>query len=346
MCCLSKKTVIIAMSGGVDSSVSAYYLLSHDYNVVGVTLAMGRTCDNDAILDAKKVAAKLGIEHYVLDVADDFKSTVEKYFIDSYIAGETPNPCAVCNRYIKFKYLIDFMHKIGADCISTGHYARLINNNDVYELRKGLDVKKDQSYFLSHIPYDYLQCLIFPCADLHKTEVRKIAESIGLSNAQKAESQDICFIDTNYKEFLIKNGHLAHKGLIKHLDGRILGEHSGIINYTIGQRKGLGISNTTPLYVVKLDSETNTVYVGDDDSLLEQEVRLKNLNVLNNLIFRQDLLFTFKLRSSHTGQDGKIKIDNSGYSTVVLDKPTRAVTKGQLCTIYYDDLVLGAGWIC
>lgn len=337
-----KETIIVAMSGGVDSSVSAYKLLKAGYNVIGVTLSMGRKCDVQAIKDAKLVAEKIGIEHYGLDVSKEFSNSVLDYFASSYMIGETPSPCVKCNKFIKFKFIIDFMKEKHADYIATGHYAKIIDDNGKYKLFKAENKHKDQSYFLAQLPYEYLQYIKFPLELIEdKEETRKIAEKIGLHNARKTDSQDICFVETNYKDFLKEYANITEKsGLIKHVNGTILGRHNGISNYTIGQRRGLGIAYKNPIYVVKFDLENNIVYVGDDEDLFGSEVYLKDFNQLDDIDENKN--YTFKLRSTHIGQDGKIDLKNM---VVKLNEPSRAITRGQLCCIYDGEQVVGSGWI-
>ncbi|MDR2077652.1 MAG: tRNA 2-thiouridine(34) synthase MnmA [Rickettsiales bacterium] len=334
------------MSGGVDSSVTAARLQEDGHSPIGVTLKMGRKCDQLAIDDAKKVADLLAIEHIVLDVSADFEEKVVKYFVDSYVAGETPNPCGMCNRYIKFQELIGLMQRIGADYLATGHYAAIVENNGVHELRKAKDVNKDQSYFLSTIKYDFLKHIKFPLNSLEKSEVRKYAKKIGLHVADKQESQDICFIETNsYKDFLMQRIGSGQKcGLIRHTNGEILGEHSGTFRYTIGQRRGLGISYRTPIFVIRIDASTNTVYLGDEKELYSDEVNIININCLASSIDKNKE-YSVKLRSSHREQRGTIELEENGRARVKLLQPTRAVTRGQLCCLYDGDRVICSGWI-
>ncbi len=340
------KKIVVAMSGGVDSSTTAFKLLKNGYEVIGITLAMGRTYDKKAIEDAKKVASTIGIEHKVLDVNDQFKSNVIDYFINSYLSGETPNPCAVCNKFVKFKIIIDFMKEINADFVATGHYAKIINNNGNYELHKATCLDKDQSYFLSNLNYEYLKYIKFPLEDENsKNDVRKNAQEINSYIANKKDSQGVCFIETDYKKFLADNVKSVFKyGEIRHINGKILGKHNGIVNYTIGQRRGIGVSYGRPIYVVKFDIENNIVYVGDEKDLYSDNLVIEKLNLLSSL--SEDKIYTIKLRSTHTGQSGKIKLLDNNKAKVNFLEKTRAVTKGQLCCIYDGDLVVGSGWIC
>jgi tRNA-specific 2-thiouridylase len=337
--------ILVAMSGGVDSSVTAARLLEAGATPIGVTLKMGRKCDQLAIDDAKKVAQTLGIEHIVLDVSENFEEKVVKYFIDSYISGETPNPCGMCNKYIKFRELINLMKDIGADNIATGHYANVVENGGIYELRRAADKSKDQSYFLSTIDYDFLQYIKFPLNSITKTEVREYARKIGLHVANRKESQDVCFIETNYKDFLSKRPETQQRsGPIKHINGDILGTHSGTFNYTIGQRRGLGISSREPIFVINIDRETNTVYVGNSENLYGETLEIYSMNILSKI--EEGREYSIKLRSSCREQRGSIELLAEGKrARVILEQPTRAITRGQLCCLYDGDRVICSGWI-
>lgn len=332
---------LVAMSGGVDSSVVVYKLIKDNYEVIGVTLDMNRKNDKESINDAKKVAEKLSIQHIILDSSKIFSSNVLEYFINSYSNGETPNPCAICNKFVKFQVLLDYRKKINADFIATGHYAKIIKENNIFKLKKATNLDKDQSYFLARLNYNDLQYIKFPLEDLDsKDKVRKIAEELNLPNAKKPDSQDICFIDdNNYKIFIEQNSKkLINKGKIIHINGEILGEHNGIVNYTIGQRKGLGISSKIPIYVVKFDVENNIVFVGEEESLYSDTLQITNLNKFTEIDENKE--YTFKVRSTHLGEKGFIK-DN----IIILNKKIRAITKGQLCCIYNNDQVIASGWI-
>lgn len=343
---MKDKTIIVAMSGGVDSSMTAYKMLKEGYNVIGATLEMGRGCDKISIQDAKQVCKKLNIEHFILNVKEDFHDKVLNYFYDDYINGKTPNPCARCNREVKFKTIIAFMKEKNADFITTGHYAKIINNNGIYELYKSFDKLKDQSYFLSTLKYEDLQYIKFPLQDINKTEVRELANKINLHIANKTDSQDACFIETNYKDFLNKYFNIQNKkGFIINTKKQIIGEHNGILNFTLGQRKGLGISNIDILYVIDLDPINNLVIVGGEEELMNNQFYINNINILNNAIYNDNEEFLFKLRSTHKGEAGKIIMLDDNNAKIILNNKARAITKGQLCAIYKNDLVIGSGWI-
>ena len=335
---------LVAMSGGVDSSTTAFKLLEEGHDVAGITLAMGRSCDEKAIVDAKKIADKLRIQHYVLDVSGKFNKEVIDYFISSYKLGETPNPCAVCNRFIKFEEIINFAEKSNFDFVATGHYANIFFENDRYTLNKARYLEKDQSYFLSMLKYDFLPYIQFPLGqEISKDIVRREAERFDDTISKKKDSQDICFIDTNYRDFL-KDKITATPGLIKHINGEILGKHSGIINYTIGQRKGLGISYKKPIFVVRFDINDNVVYVSDnEEDLYNDRLFIKGVNLLSEPDEKREYLI--KLRSTHKGDFGKIKLLDNNTIEIILNNKTRAITKGQLACAYDDNKVVCAGWI-
>lgn len=341
------KTVLVAMSGGVDSSTTAVKLLQEGYNVVGATMVMGRKCDEDAVNDSKIVSKQLNIKHYTIDVSNNFKKNVIDYFINSYISGETPNPCSVCNNFVKFAEMINFMEKINADYIATGHYAKIVQNQENYELHKALCLEKDQSYFISTIKYDFLQYIKFPLSnELSKNNVRNEAKNFNLHISGKQDSQDVCFVDNNdYKKFLTDNiNNYKKNGLIKHINGTVLGEHNGIINYTIGQRRGLNISYNKPIFVVSFDNTNNIVYVSDNEEDLFNDIfYIKNLNILSNI--KSNYNYTIKIRSTHGGDDGQIEIIDENKAKITLNKKTRAITRGQLCCIYDSSQVICSGYI-
>lgn len=337
------KTVIAAMSGGVDSSVTALKLLEEGYEVIGLTLAMGRCCDESAIADAKGVADSLSIRHEVLDVSENFSRDVMDYFIDSYKNGETPNPCAKCNRLVKFDKIIDFMHNSGADYMATGHYAQIIKNDNSFELHKAIDLTRDQSYFLSTLKYDFLKYIKFPVGMMKKSQVRELATKKGLHVANKNDSQDVCFIERDYRNFLKNKTNTNNSGDIRYIDGTVLGKHDGIFNYTIGQRKGLNISYGEPLFVTKIDIKNNIVYVGKNENLFTSEVEIYNINILSEI--QKNKEYTIKLRSAHLGQFGIFNYIDNNSAVIKLKDQARAVTKGQLCCIYDGNRVVASGWI-
>lgn len=342
----NKKKVLVAMSGGVDSSAVVGKMLENGYEVEGATLNFGKFCSELAVIDAKKVAQQLGIRHHVLECENKFENKVVKYFVNEYVKGRTPNPCVKCNREIKFYELLKLMEEVGADYLATGHYAKITNHNGVYWLEKGYDSIKDQSYFLGQLKYDYLQYIKFPLESIDKTEVRRYAKELNLVVAEKAESQDICFTKgKNYKE-IIKNYFEVKKGDILHINGKKLGEHNGIINYTQGQRKGLGIGYTEPLFVIKIDPDKNIVYVASEDDLFKTNIKIDRVNFLDlTLEFEKEYEFDVKLRSTNNPDRAKIIFHNDNTANVILLKPSRNVSLGQLCAIYDSNRIVASGYI-
>ena len=277
-----KKKVVVAMSGGVDSSLTAALLLEKNFEVVGVSMLLFGEENQTFIQDAKIVAEKIGIEHFVADFRNDFRNDVENYFVTEYLNGRTPNPCVMCNKKIKFGKLFEYAKELGADFFATGHYARIIFEDGRYKLKKALDTKKDQSYVLYNLTAEQLSKIILPLGEFTKTDTRKLAEDFNLPVAQKKDSQEICFVpNDDYKSF-IKNFSSSSKafceGEIVDTSGKILGRHNGFANYTIGQRKGLGIAAENPLYVVKIDSENNKIVVGKNDETFSKTLTAKNIH--------------------------------------------------------------------
>lgn len=336
--------VAVAMSGGVDSSTVAYILKKQGYDLIGVTM---RTCTPEDE-DAKKVCEDLGILHYVLDATKEFKKTVIDYFVDEYMHGKTPNPCMVCNRHIKFGMLIDFARSKGADFMATGHYTQLKDGS----LAMGDDPNKDQVYFLSQMKKENLKYVMFPIGDLEKPKVRELAEFLGVRVYAKKDSQEICFVeDGKLKEFLLEktSGRVAKKGNIVTTDGKVLGKHNGLSFYTIGQRKGLGIASDKPLYVIKLDSKTNSVIVGDNEMLFKEELLAKDINLisLKTLEELNGLVCWAKTRSRDKLHKCQLELLEDGNLKVkFIEDKVRAVTPGQGVVFYDEDKkVLGSGFI-
>ncbi|MCF8462776.1 MAG: tRNA 2-thiouridine(34) synthase MnmA [Rickettsiaceae bacterium] len=349
--------IVVAMSGGVDSSTVAAMLSQENKEIIGITLQLydhgaiinkkGACCAGQDIYDAAMVASKLNIPHYVLDYESRFKQSVIDDFVDSYLKGETPLPCVKCNQSVKFNDLINFAKELGAQKLVTGHYVQKIHTKQGPEMHKGLDPKKDQSYFLFATTKEQLEFLDFPLGRLSKEETRQYARKFGLINSDKADSQDICFVpDGSYAALIKKLRPDAIKtGVIMHIDGYALGEHDGIVNYTIGQRKGIGVSFSEPLYVVKLDPDKNIVYVGPESALEASTFKIKDVNWLDHKPPVEGLEVTVKIRSTHNGAEAKIyPIDNTSIFVKLLSLE-RAITPGQACVIYNDTRVLGGGWI-
>ncbi len=354
-----KQRVICGMSGGVDSSATAALLLEQGYDVVGITLklwpqdcvnrAEDKCCGPQAVTDARSVCHKLGIPYYLIDESAEFQKHVIQYFADEYKAGRTPNPCVMCNQNLKFGRLIDRANQLGADYIATGHFARLERTeNGRVLLKRGRDLRKDQSYFLFSLRQDQLARAMFPLGEKTKSDTREVARNCNLKTADKEESMEICFVpDNNYGGFL-QQANLVQKsrGEIVDVRGQVLGHHDGVAFYTIGQRKGLGISAPKPLYVVELDAENNRVVVGDDSLLDRDEFFVQNCNWIPWETPPASIEVTAKIRYNHPGTTATVTPLENGRAKVKLHTPQRAVTPGQASVFYQDDLVIGGGWIC
>jgi len=352
--------VVVAMSGGVDSSVVACLLKEQGYDVIGITLQLydhgealkkkNACCAGTDIYDAKRVAEKHGFPHYILNYQNLFKESVIDDFADSYLQGETPIPCVKCNQSVKFRDLLKVARELNADCMATGHYVRrLIGKNGEAELHKAVDENKDQSYFLFATTKEQLEFLRFPLGGNTKEETRKEAERLGLEVANKPDSQDICFVPNgDYAEVIRRHRPSAFKeGDFIHIEtGKNLGKHSGIINFTLGQRRGLGISYPNPLYVIKIDPKENVVFVGEEKFLQNQKFKIRDINWLASDINQtQEIQGLARLRSNHEEEPSCVKFLQNGEAEIVMKSMTRAITPGQACVIYQDSRVLGGGWI-
>jgi len=341
------KKVLLGMSGGVDSTVAAILLQKQGYEVIGCTMKLCKQNENIE-QDAKNICTKLGIEHYTLDYKKEFENKVIDKFIQEYESARTPNPCVECNKYMKFGLLYKKAQELGCEYIATGHYAK-VEYSEKYKqnvLMKCNEEKKDQTYFLYTIPKEELAHIIFPLQDLvNKQDTRKIAEEIGLTVAKKKDSQEICFIpNDDYKSFL--NKYIKAKpGNIVLKSGEILGKHNGIINYTIGQRKGLGVSYKEPLYVLDLKTDKNEVVVGKEEDLYKKELYAKDLNWLIFDELKEEIEVYAKIR--YRAKEAKAKlipIDNASVK-VEFEEPQRAITKGQSVVFYIDNVLIGGGKI-
>ena len=355
----NRKRVLLGMSGGVDSSVAGYLLREQGYDVIGVTMkvwpqdcisrAEDKCCGPQAVADARAVAHSLGIPHYVVDEADQFERTVIDYFTSEYQAGRTPNPCVMCNEKLKFGNLWGKAEALGCDFIATGHYAIIEHHRDRAVLRKGIDPRKDQSYFLFSLRQPQLRRALTPLGTMRKPEIRKIARSLGLKVADKIDSQEICFVPGNdYKAFL--RSHLGenefHRGEIYDVEGNFVGEHDGIELFTIGQRKGLPGGSAGPRYVVDLDAQTNRVIVGDVEDLVCDEFEIDRTNWIARELPDEDVDATVKIRYSHPGTPATVTSLENHRARIRLHEPQRAITPGQAAVIYDGDVVIGGGWIC
>ncbi|WP_120498843.1 tRNA 2-thiouridine(34) synthase MnmA [Kiloniella sp. EL199] len=354
--------VVVAMSGGVDSSVVACMMKEEGYDVIGVTLQLydhgialeksGACCAGQDIYDARTVADRYGFPHYILDYESRFKQDVMEDFADSYMRGETPIPCVRCNQKVKFKDMLAMAKDLGADVMATGHYVQRIDGPNGPELHRAFDYTKDQTYFLFTTTEDQLDFLRFPLGGLPKTETRKIAERMGLSVADKPDSQDICFVpDGSYARVVerLRPGALD-KGDIVHLDGTVLGQHDGIINYTVGQRRGIGVGGTSdPIYVIRLDAEKKQVIVGPKEALSRDVVLVNELNWLAEPLTDQGREVTVKLRSASKPTPATVYPEGQGLgmggARVVLHDPLYGISPGQAAVFYDGDRVLGGGWI-
>ncbi len=347
------KRVLVAMSGGVDSSVAAYLLREAGYDVAGVTMRLGigtdggssrpACCGSDAVIDAERVAGRLSIPHYVLDYTDELERRVIDRFVREYRAGRTPNPCVDCNRSLKFGTLFSRALDLGFDALATGHYARIEKRGDGYLLVRPRDRRKDQTYFLAAVPRAVLSRVLFPLADLDKDEVRRTAEKASLPVAAKRESQDICFVpDRDYGAFIAGRTEAIIPGPIVDTDGRTLGTHRGIPYYTVGQRGGLGITATRPLYVIRIDPGNNTIVVGGREHLSAAGMRCINVNLLADDL---PAAAAVKIRSTKRETPCRIVRNDDGSIDAVFDRPQEAVTPGQAAVFYSGDVVLGAGTI-
>ena len=344
-----KKKILLGMSGGVDSSVSAVVLQEQGYEVIGATMTLWEDTEK-AIEDAKKVCKKLGIEHHVIDCTEKFRCHVINKFISEYENAKTPNPCVECNRYLKFGAFYEKAKELGCEYIATGHYAKTEYSEKYkrYVLKKSDEEKKDQTYFLYYIPKEEIGYIIFPLQNrTSKEETRKIAEKNSLEVAQKKDSQEICFIpDNDYQKFLQKYSSQKPKvGNIVLKDGTVLGKHNGLINYTIGQRKGLGISYKEPLYVIKLDIQKNQVIVGTEQDLYSKELIADEINWLAIDQLKEPLKLKAKVRYRAKEAECTVYPIENEQVKVIFDEPQRAITPGQSVVFYDEDIVIGGGKI-
>jgi tRNA-specific 2-thiouridylase len=362
-------TIAVAMSGGVDSSVVAGLLHRGGDRVVGLTMQLwnqrrlpalapsgptGRCCSLEDVYDARHVAQHLGIPYYVVNFEDAFERQVVKPFIDEYLAGRTPIPCTLCNNFIKFDSFLEMAEGVGAERIATGHYARLAWNPDSgrWEMRRSADRAKDQTYFLFGLTQPQLARTMFPLGGFEKARVRELARELGIPTAEKPDSQEICFVPNgDYAAFI--DAYFAEQGIAPEetrgelvtADGRVVGEHSGVHHFTVGQRRGLGIAAPEPLYVIATEPDTRRVIVGRNDSLLRSTMRVKDVNWISIAAPCEPVRAEIKIRNKHAAAPAMIRPLDETSVEVSFDEPQRAVTPGQGAVFYSGDLVLGGGWI-
>jgi tRNA-specific 2-thiouridylase len=364
-------TIAVAMSGGVDSSTVAAMLHAEGYNVVGLTMQLwnqrrlaghegmpehvqGRCCSLDDVYDARRVAETIGIPYYVINHEDRFERDVVRPFVQEYLSGRTPIPCSLCNNHLKFDQLLTVAQQIGADAVATGHYARVEfdTGRDRWLLKRPTDRAKDQTYFLFGLTQEQLSRTLFPLGGMSKPEVRELARKYGLALAEKPDSQEICFVPGgDYKKFL--DAYLAEQGdalpdtagELVTTDGRVIGEHSGIHNFTVGQRKGLGVATGSPLYVLQIKGDAHQVVVGEQENLYSRTLLAKRANLISVADLSEPVRVTVKIRHRHEPAAAMIEKTGANEILVTFDEPQRAITPGQAAVFYDGDVVVGGGWI-
>src|SRR5689334_9120010 len=368
---LNSRTIAVAMSGGVDSSTVAAMLRAEGYNVVGLTMQLwnqrrlagregmpeavtGRCCSLDDVYDARRVAETIGIPYYVVNHEDRFERDVIRPFVQEYLSGRTPIPCSLCNNHLKFDQLLTVAQQIGADAVATGHYAyvEFDSERNRWLLKRPADHSKDQTYFLFGLTQEQLSRTLFPLGHITKLEVRELARKHGLALAEKPDSQEICFVPGgDYKKFL--DAYLAEQGEalpdtageLVTADGRVIGEHSGIHNFTVGQRKGLGVATGSPLYVLQIKGVARQVVVGEGEKLYSRTLRARRVNLISVHALEEPMAVQVKIRHRH--EPAPARIENCGNDEVLVtfDEPQRAITPGQAAVFYQEDVVVGGGWI-
>ena len=368
---LNSQTIAVAMSGGVDSSTVAAMLRADGHNIVGLTMQLwnqrrlagragmpeevhGRCCSLDDVYDARRVAETIGIPYYVVNHEERFEREVVRPFVEEYLSGRTPIPCSLCNNHLKFDQLLLVARQIGAERVATGHYARVAYDevSARWILMRPADKSKDQTYFLFGLTQEQLSRTMFPLGDLTKPEVRDLARRHGLVIAEKPDSQEICFVPGgDYKRFL--DAYLAEQGEapldtageMVTTDGHVIGEHAGIHNFTVGQRKGLGVATGSPLYVIQIKGDTKQVVVGDEEKLYSRTLRAHRVNLISVASLDQPMRVAVKIRHKHQPASAVIERTGPDQILVTFDEPQRAITPGQAAVFYDGDIVVGGGWI-
>lgn len=360
---MNKKRIVVAMSGGVDSTTVAALLKEQGHEVIGITMqlvdykdAEGGCCSLDHVIDARRVAQKLDIPHYVVNFMDSFKELVFKDYIEKYESGKTPIPCVLCNQFVKFDLLLRRALELGADYLATGHYAKIENGNGRYSLNKAEDENKDQTYFLYTLKQKELSRLMFPLGSLKKDEVRDIARNLNLNSADKPDSTGVCFVPTgNYRDYLIsQSAFKENEGEIVDTQGQVLGKHKGIFSFTLGQRRGLGISTGKPMYVVGIEPSENRVVVGDEDRIYKNKLLAEKISWVDDINadvrgsengIEKTLEVKAKIRYRHHEDDALVTMKSDTEAVVEFKNPQRAITPGQAVVFYKNKKVLGGGWI-
>ena len=353
---MRRKKVVVAMSGGVDSSVTAALLKERGFEVIGITMQInkkyehdGRGAGEEVVKKAKEVAGQLGISHYVVDLEEFFKKKIITYFCKEYKNGRTPNPCIRCNQYIKFGVLLEKAKKLNADYLATGHYARVEYDQEKKEflLKRGVDLTKDQAYVLYRLKQKQLKCILLPLGYFSKKEIKQKAQELRLAVDTKSESQEICFIpDNDYRNFLKRQGlKKINPGNILNKQGKVIGEHQGIMFYTIGQRKGIGIANKHPLYVIKIDKLNNAITIGNQEDVYQDELIADNVNWISKNKLKLPFKAHVKIRYRHLPSPATVIPLDKGKLKIKFDQPQWAITPGQAVVFYREDVVLGGGII-